>query len=354
MTPSSPAMSSGRELSPEIEATLARRLRGGLSGGRPDLTLIGVPRHEMALWDIAGKAAGKPVHELLGGRVRDSLRPTATLYAEPGDATDVYPIPSFRGAKRAGRRRARLHGDQVLIRRVRITRRSTWRQPSPGTISIAASATSARSARLLARAAISSSGRMAEFTVSGAIRLARCSSASTRSGSMEPTPPEAPEEMIARRAGDVDPDRDGREADDEARVRARACDWRGVHPADEHRSRRRPARGPQDRFCYECHRSDCPSHSTAAWLLGAAEHPACDVHDELPHPRGGSAADGIHAALLQQPIRWGGRYVPLPEWPWLWASSSTRRGRALHTPTTGRTCISAAAPGDAARGAALL
>src|SRR5215472_5156896 len=26
---------------------------------------------EMALWDIAGKAAGKPVHDLLGGKVRE-------------------------------------------------------------------------------------------------------------------------------------------------------------------------------------------------------------------------------------------------------------------------------------------
>src|SRR5499427_5908960 len=29
---------------------------------------------EMALWDVAGKAAGLPVHKLLGGKVRDRVR----------------------------------------------------------------------------------------------------------------------------------------------------------------------------------------------------------------------------------------------------------------------------------------
>ena len=51
----------------------------------------------------------------------------------------------------------------------------------------------------------------------------------------------------ARRARDVDPDRDRRAADDEVRVRARARDGRRVDPADEPRSRRRAARGQEDR-----------------------------------------------------------------------------------------------------------
>ncbi len=45
---------------------------------------------ELACWDILGKEAGRPVHELLGGRVRDRLRTYTYLYPEPGDSSDVY------------------------------------------------------------------------------------------------------------------------------------------------------------------------------------------------------------------------------------------------------------------------
>ena len=68
---------------------------------RPDTTLQGAMSGlEMACWDIIGKATGKPVYELLGGRVHDGLRAYTYLYPQPGDQTDVYVDPDL-AAERA-------------------------------------------------------------------------------------------------------------------------------------------------------------------------------------------------------------------------------------------------------------
>ncbi|HMR32346.1 MAG TPA: mandelate racemase/muconate lactonizing enzyme family protein [Geminicoccaceae bacterium] len=47
---------------------------------------------EMALWDVAGKAAGLPVHKLLGGKVRDKVRCYNGAYRAPmkGTAPEDY------------------------------------------------------------------------------------------------------------------------------------------------------------------------------------------------------------------------------------------------------------------------
>jgi L-alanine-DL-glutamate epimerase-like enolase superfamily enzyme len=56
---------------------------------RPDLTMMGVVSGlEMACWDIIGKAANKPVYELLGGRVHERLRSYTYLY--PKNARGEY------------------------------------------------------------------------------------------------------------------------------------------------------------------------------------------------------------------------------------------------------------------------
>ena len=56
---------------------------------RPDLTMMGIVSGlEMACWDIIGKAAGKPVYELIGGMVNDRLRAYTYLY--PKDKNGDY------------------------------------------------------------------------------------------------------------------------------------------------------------------------------------------------------------------------------------------------------------------------
>src|SRR6185436_13771736 len=63
-----------------------RMFRGSLYYGRRGAALHAISGIEIALWDIAGQAAGKPVHALLGGRRRERLRAYAsTLMPETPD-----------------------------------------------------------------------------------------------------------------------------------------------------------------------------------------------------------------------------------------------------------------------------
>ncbi|MHA6619360.1 mandelate racemase/muconate lactonizing enzyme family protein [Pseudonocardia sp. DLS-67] len=60
---------------------LRRRVFAGPQAGVFVIALSGI---ELALWDIAGKAAGQPVHRMLGGKFRDRIR----IYADCGDGDD--------------------------------------------------------------------------------------------------------------------------------------------------------------------------------------------------------------------------------------------------------------------------
>ena len=67
---------------------------------RPDVSLAGpMSALEMACWDIVGKAADRPVYELLGGRVHERLRSYTYLYRLDGDTGDVYLDPDAAAAR---------------------------------------------------------------------------------------------------------------------------------------------------------------------------------------------------------------------------------------------------------------
>ncbi len=63
----------------DVERVMRRiRSRGGFKPWGAAVSAV-----EMALWDLAGKAAGLPVHKLLGGKVRDRVRVYNGAYRDP-------------------------------------------------------------------------------------------------------------------------------------------------------------------------------------------------------------------------------------------------------------------------------
>jgi galactonate dehydratase len=76
-----------------------RLFREGYSSGftqRPDLTMMGIVSGlEMACWDIIGKAADKPVYELLGGMVNERLRSYTYLYPKNAKGEYDYDDPDL-------------------------------------------------------------------------------------------------------------------------------------------------------------------------------------------------------------------------------------------------------------------
>ena len=89
-----------RYLKGEDPHHIERFFRQAYSSGftqRPDLTMMGVVSGlEIACWDIIGKAANKPVYELIGGKIHDKLRSYTYLY--PKNSAGDYDYDSVEPA----------------------------------------------------------------------------------------------------------------------------------------------------------------------------------------------------------------------------------------------------------------
>lgn len=76
-----------------VEAAFERiRTAGVFSGAQGGQYVIALSAVEIALWDVAGKALGLPIYQLLGGKVRDRVR----IYCDSG-AKEM--IPGDEGSK---------------------------------------------------------------------------------------------------------------------------------------------------------------------------------------------------------------------------------------------------------------
>src|ERR1700747_2297640 len=63
----------------EIDRLVHRRYEGSIFYGRQGAVIQAMSGIEIALWDIAGKATGRPVHQLLGGGFRKKFRAYASI-----------------------------------------------------------------------------------------------------------------------------------------------------------------------------------------------------------------------------------------------------------------------------------
>ena len=175
--------------------SLWRRAYGTGYTLRPDVSLMAVLSGlEIALWDIKGKATGKPVYELLGGRVHEALRSYTYIYPDVAKGQDhsVY----WNAEQSAERAADYLRQGFTAIKFDPAAPYSCFdpRQPSLASLELCE-----RFCRLLREAVGAKAdllfGTHGQFTPSGAIRLARRIEPYDPLWFEEPTPPEMPEEM---------------------------------------------------------------------------------------------------------------------------------------------------------------
>lgn len=83
---------------------IMKKLYARFSVGHPDFVAGSLfSAFDIALWDIAGKAFGQPVYQLLGGKYRDKIRSYTYIYTEPDMPTWegwLDPDAASEGAKR--------------------------------------------------------------------------------------------------------------------------------------------------------------------------------------------------------------------------------------------------------------
>jgi galactonate dehydratase len=165
---------------------------------RPDPSLMGVMSGlEMACWDIVGKAVNKPVYELLGGKMHDRLRTYTYLYPRSHEG-DAYSDPAvYRDPDVAAERAVEyLAQGFTAVKFDPAGAFATFDPRQPALERLELSAEFCRKLRLaVGRKCDLLFGTHGQFTVSGALRLARRIEPYEPLWFEEPTPPEMPEEM---------------------------------------------------------------------------------------------------------------------------------------------------------------
>jgi galactonate dehydratase len=295
--------------------TLWRNVYGSGYALRPDITLVGVLSSiEIALWDIVGKAVEKPIHELLGGRVRETLRSYTYLYTQPEDRTDVYTDPDL-AAERAAEYAA------LGFTALKFDPAGPYSTFDPRQPSLEALERSERYTRQV-REAVGSScdllfGTHGQFTPAGAIRLARRLEPYDPLWFEEPTPPDSPEEMAKVARATSIPIATGERLTTKyefARVLesgAAAILQMNLGRVGGILEAKKIAGMAEARY------AQIAPHLYSGPILGAANIQLAACTPNFLILEGIKTWGGLHADLLRRPITWQDGHVVVPEAPGL-------------------------------------
>jgi len=295
-----------------------RRAYGSGYALRPDPTLCGdLSALEMACWDIIGKATGRPVYDLLGGRVHEGLRSYTYLYPEGGDAYDpldgpnLYTDPDL--AAEAAVRAVEMGFTAVKFDPAGPYSVYDGRQPSLERLNLSVRYTRAIREAVGDRADLLF-GTHGQFTPSGALRLARRLEAYDPLWFEEPVPPDDLEGMARVAAGTTIPVATGERlttvSEFAAVLRAGAA---SILQPDLGRSGG-ILQGKKIASVGEVHQALLAPHCYCGPVVAAANIALATCSPNFLILESIDRWDGFHADLLQTPIRWeDGMVIPSTE-----------------------------------------
>ena len=211
---------------------------------RPDPTLVGIMSGlEMACWDIVGKDAGKPIYDLLGGRVHERLRTYTYLYPSAG-YREVYTNPEHAAARAINE----IERGFTALKFDPAGPYTAFDGHMPSQDDIVASAQMMATIRgAVGPKADLLFGTHGQFTAAGAIRLAHELEPFDPLWFEEPCAADLPHEMARVACTHLDSDRHRRAPDDHLGVRCARPTSGGVDLAAEPRSMRWHPRRQEDR-----------------------------------------------------------------------------------------------------------
>jgi 2-dehydro-3-deoxyphosphogalactonate aldolase len=295
--------------------TLWRRTYASGYTARPDVSLVGVLSGiEMACWDIVGKAVGKPVYELLGGRVHERLRSYTYLYTEPGDETDVYLDPTLAAE------RAAVYADRGFTA-LKFDPAGPYTAFDPRQPELEALDRSEAYVAAI-REAVGSRcdllfGTHGQFTAPGAIRLARRLERFDPLWLEEPVPPERPGEMAAVARATSIPIATGERLTTKHEF-AHVLATGAARILQPNLGRAGGIlEGKKIAALAEAHDAQIAPHLYCGPVVGAANIQLAACSPNFLVLEGILDWGGFHAELLRRPLAWEDGYVLPPEAPGL-------------------------------------